>query len=124
MTKETFVRGTDAAGSNFYEYAVCEKQKNHSGENLASTSRPQARMYERKGDPLCPVSAMDMYLSLLHPELDSLWQLPNKRYDFNENKWYNKSPLGVHTLANMMKNMSKAAGLSTIYQSYCKQDSQ
>ena len=122
MTKSTFIRGIDAAGLHYYEYGVCEKQKNHSGKNLATTHVPQGRMYERKGDPLCPVSAMDKYLSHLHPDLDSLWQTPNSRYDFNENKWYINSPIGENTLANMMKNMSKAAGLTKVYTNHCTRD--
>lgn len=59
MTKHTFKRGTDDSGSHYYEYAVCEKQKNNSGQNLVTTHLIQGRMYDRIGDPLCPVSAMD-----------------------------------------------------------------
>ena len=64
MTKNTFKRGTDDAGVEYYEYAVCESQKNHSGKSLATTYQPQARMYARYGDKLCPVAAMDKYLRL------------------------------------------------------------
>ena len=44
MTKSTFRRGTDDSGSVFYEYAVCESQKNHSGGNLSTTHKPQGRI--------------------------------------------------------------------------------
>ena len=72
MTKDTFRRGIDDAGGVHYEYVVCETQKNHSGKTLASTHLPQGRMYARSGDPLCPVAAMDKYLSLLNPNLNCL----------------------------------------------------
>ena len=103
MSKETFKKGTDDLGSTYYEYAVCEAQKNHSGKTLASTHLPQGRMYAKPGDPLCPVAAMDKYLSLLHPDLECLWQRPNQMFKDENSKWYCKSPLGHNTLSNMMK---------------------
>ena len=79
MTKDTFRQRTDDSGCEFYEYAVCESQKNHSGKSLATTYKPQGRMYAQPNDPLCPVAAMTKYLSLLHPELHCLWQTPNEK---------------------------------------------
>ena len=111
MTKNTFRRGTDDEGNNFYEYAVCEAQKNHSGLSLASTYLPQGRMYAT-GDTLCPVAAMDKYLSLLHPALNCLWQKPNCKIKSKNCRWFFKSPLGANTLGAMMKNMCKDAELS------------
>lgn len=118
MTKDTFRRGTDDEGNDFYEYAVCEAQKNHSGISFALTYLPQGRMYAI-GDPLCPVAAMDLYLSLLHPDLDCLWQKPYCQIKSKGFKWYCKVPLGVNTLGAMMKNMCKDAGLSQIYTNHC-----
>ena len=44
MTKDTFICGMDDSGSIYYEYAVCESQKNHSGGTVASRYKPQGRM--------------------------------------------------------------------------------
>ena len=119
MTQDTFIRGIDDSGLAYYEYRVCESQKNHSGSNLASTYMPQGRMYACPGDPLCPVAAMDLYMSHINPELDCLWQRPNKDFDKENSTWYCKIPLGKNTLDNMMKNMSKAADLSQEYTNHC-----
>ena len=45
MTTDTFRHGTDDSGCEFYEYAVCESQKNHSGKSLTTTYKPEGRMY-------------------------------------------------------------------------------
>ena len=119
MTKDTFVRGTDDTGACFYQYAVCEAQKNHSGKTLGSSHLPQARMYGQPGDPLCPISAMDNYISLLHPELHWLWQRPNDKFIYEESQWYSKMVLGHNKLSHMMKDMCKAAGLSQPYTNHC-----
>ena len=118
MTKDTFRHGVDDSGCEFYEYAVCESQKNHSGKSLASTYKPQGRMYARPGDSLCPVAAMNKYLSLLHPELHCLWQTPNEKKGKNS-LWYCKMPLGHNSISNMMKRMCKDAGLSQVYTNHC-----
>ena len=119
MTKHTFRRGTDDAGLDYYEYAVCESQKNHSGGSIASTYMPQGRMYAKPGEVLCPVAAMDKYISLLHPALNCLWQKPNNNRKSSEDKWYCNMPVGVNTLGSMLKNMCKDAGLSQIYTNHC-----
>ena len=119
MTKDTFRRGNDDLGSAYYEYAVCESQKNHSGKTLSSTNLPQGRMYAQPGDPLCPVAALDKYISLLHPELNALWQRPHPKFVNGNSQWYSKMVLGHNTLGNIMKNMSKAANLSQIYTNHC-----
>ena len=94
-------------------------KKKHSGRSLASTYKPQGRMYARPDDPLCPVSAMDMYLSLLNPELPCLWQKPNDQKTDSNSPWFCKMPLGHNSLSNMMKRMSKDAGLSQSYTNHC-----
>ena len=119
MTKDTFIRGMDDSGSIYYEYAVCESQKNHSGGTIASTYKPQGRMYAQPGDPICPVAAFDKYLSLLHPDLPWLWQRPIEKFHPEKLQWYCKMVLGHNTLDTMMKNMCKAAGLSQIYTNHC-----
>ena len=120
MTKDTFRRGTDDTGAAYYEYAVCEAQKNHSGKTLASTHLPQGRMYAQPGDPLCPVAAMDKYISVLHPDMHWLWQRPNDKFmSQDSSQWFSKMVLGHNKLTSMMKDMCKAAWLSQIYTNHC-----
>lgn len=75
-------------------------------------------MYARSGDPLCPVAAMDRYLSLLNSNLNCLWQKPNDKFR-DDGRWYCNMPVGHNTLGQMMKRMSLAAGLSQIYTNHC-----
>ena len=97
----------------------CAKhKKKHSSKTLASTHIPQGRMYSRPGDPLCPVAAMDKYLSLLNSDLNCLWQKPNDKFKI-DGRWYCKMAVGHNTLSGMMKRMSVAAGLSQIYTNHC-----
>ena len=81
---------------------------------------PQGRMYACPGDPLCPVAAMDFYMSIINIQLNYLWQRPNSHFEKeNYSSWYCKSPLGRNTLENMMQSMSKAANLSQVYTNHC-----
>ena len=54
-----------------------KKQKNHQGATVADTYMAQGRIYEIEGDDYCPVRAYELYISLINPELDSLWEKPN-----------------------------------------------
>ena len=77
-------------------------------------------MYAQTGDPLCPVAAMDKYISVLHPDLHWLWQRPNDKFmSKNSSQWYSKMVLGHNKLTTIMKDMCKAAGLSQIYTNHC-----
>ena len=80
---------------------------------------PEGRVYEFPGDRLCPVSAYELYLEQLNPELDALWQKPNTYYWKQGSPWYCAQPLGVHFLSGMMKKMSIHADLSRMYTNHC-----
>ena len=118
MNKQTFVQSVDDEGRQYLEYGSCEKQKNHPRDVEAASYRSEARVYARPGNPLCPVAAYEMYLSLLHTELDALWQRPNDKWQPGR-FWYYKAPLGDSSLNSMMKKMSSDAGLSKIYTNHC-----
>ena len=68
---------------------------------------------EMRGLPYCPVDSFREYISHLNPNNDSLWQTP-----INNPKtsvWFADSPVGDHTIAEFMKNLSGKAKLSRIY---------
>ena len=89
MAKDTFVEGVDDLGHKFIEYASYEKQKKHPGDLNAVSYRPEARIYARPGDRLCPVGAFTKYVSLLHPHSDDLWQRPSTTNWQQEGRsWY------------------------------------
>ena len=80
-------------------------------------------MSEMPGNPRCPVLAVKTYLSKRNKQCQALWQKPknHKAMKFSpaEDVWYCNSPLGKHKLENLLSEMSKKAGLATIYTSHC-----
>ncbi|WAR27840.1 LOW QUALITY PROTEIN: hypothetical protein MAR_013544 [Mya arenaria] len=57
----------------------------------------EATMYERRGDPMCPVILFQKYLTELHPNRNSLWQRPLDTFHHDDASWYCKwSVLHVH----------------------------
>lgn len=71
------------------------------------------------GNPECPVTTFEKYISKLHPENPNFWQRPQKKYCKDMAVWYDNSPLGKNTLNNFMSNLSKDAGLSVKYTNHC-----
>ena len=79
-------------------------------------------MYEDTNNPeLCPVSAFELYLSKLHPSLDSLWQRHKSLENFksSDDVWYCNAALGKNTLGSFMKTISDDCELSREYTNHC-----
>ena len=97
--------------------------KNHQGGLNSSENEAAAVMSEMPGNPRCPVLAVKTYLSKRNKQCQALWQKPknHKTMTFSpaEDVWYCNSPLGKHKLENLLSEMSKKAGLATIYTSHC-----
>ena len=51
-------------------------------------------MYARRDDPLCPVYSFKLYLGKRHPDIIDLWQRPKDSFDYNDEAWYCKLPVG------------------------------
>ena len=75
-------------------------------------------MYAIIGDNKCPVQSLEMYLSKLSPKEDAFLQIPRKNISPNDDIWY-YGVLGKNTIANMMKQISQKAGLSSQYTNHC-----
>ena len=58
---------------------------------------------------------MKPYLEKINPNCSAFFQHPKANFSPEDDVWFEQRPLGVNTLANMMKNISKAAILSRIY---------
>ena len=60
--------------------------------------------------------ALKLYLTKINPKSTALFQYP-KRNNINgeDEVWYEARPIGVNSLDNMMKSISKEAGLSKVY---------
>lgn len=109
----------DGSGRRYVYQALDELDKNHRENDDPSDSTGDGRMYERAGSPFCPVSAYELYLSKLNPDISWLWQRPKDTVDEDESIWYCKSPLGKNTLGSLMNIISERAGLSKPYTNHC-----
>ena len=109
MTKSTFSFDVDSEGHEYIKMKDTEATKNYQG---GAKQKEQDYTDQRMYGP--GVTQLRLYMSKLHPDLDRLFQLPLKNYDINSN-WYKKEQIGKNTIANMMQNISKKAGLSQSY---------
>ena len=84
MKKDTFRVAKDDKGREYVEQAVSEMDKNHRENSTVDDSTGDGRMYDKPGNPLCPVSSFKLYLEKLHPALNDLWQRPLDAFEGEE----------------------------------------
>lgn len=111
LTKAHFMVKKAPDGSKYIEKVIDELDKNHRSKDEAEEG---GIIQERPEDPLCPVLSFELYIEKLNPKLDALFQRP-KESSRDHGPWYDRSPVGVNTIAKFMKNISKDAGLSREY---------
>ena len=70
-------------------------------------------MFERRGDPKCPVQSMDVYVSKLNPKCDAFFQRPRKQIAEGDLVWYDNQV--VNMLGSKMKSLSRQAQSSKDY---------
>ena len=118
LRKDSFVFKRDDSNPDL-KYATLTHyettKKNHGIENELEKDQ---RMYAIIGDNKCPVQSLEMYLSKLSPKEDAFLQIPRKNISPNDDIWY-YGVLGKNTIANMMKQISQKAGLSSQYTNHC-----
>ncbi|XP_061171162.1 uncharacterized protein LOC133180708 [Saccostrea echinata] len=73
------------------------------------------RMYERPGDPKCPVASFLQYLTHLHPMTEAFWQRPKRNFVSEDYVWYDNTPLGNSTISKIMTRTCQMAGLFENY---------
>ncbi|XP_014664034.1 PREDICTED: uncharacterized protein LOC106806559 [Priapulus caudatus] len=114
MTVDHFAISTDASGRRFVYQQVGKLAKNH---KTADGARSEGRMYEIRGDLLCPVASFEKLLSKLNPYLNRLWQKPMKANSVTELSpmWFHNLCLGKNSLGILMKRISEEAKLSVVY---------
>ena len=108
----------DAEGEMYVEMTHDEATKNHPGGlNDDGTNEKEGRMYATT-DSQDGYHSMKKYLRLLNPKCSAFFQRPKSSIPA-EGPWFENKPLGVNTLSNMMKEISKAAKLSKLYTNHC-----
>ena len=73
-------------------------------------------LFERPGDPTCPVVSLEKYRSKLNRRCMSwLFQTPNTKITVDSNNWYENMAVGQNTLDNKMKMKSADVKCSLVY---------
>ena len=116
LQKDSFNLKVNKDGKEYLELKYNESTKKSPGDdNYEMNEQP---ILLSQDSNRCPVKSFKMYLSKL-TDLPDLFQTPNSKYKYPHDKWYKKTPVGENTIAQFMKEISKAAGLSTIYTNHC-----
>lgn len=112
MTKDTFQIQTETgSGKKYVKKRLDELTKNRRENDTEIVS---GVMLETGGD-FCPVASFEKYLGLLHADCNRLWQYPNICFGADDTRWFSNRPLGINTLRNFTKRLSKMCGLSREY---------
>ncbi|XP_078605624.1 uncharacterized protein LOC144878654 [Branchiostoma floridae x Branchiostoma japonicum] len=113
--KNDFVAHMDG-GKKYYTLKYNEHQKNHPG-HLSGDAQPTQRLYASPNNTRpCPVQVFELYCSKLKNSCPYLFQRPNLQWKPETNaEWYYGQPLGHNKLGSMMRDISRAAGLSKPY---------
>ena len=110
LTKDSFALSEDSSGRKYVFKVKDELTKNRREESEALDG---GFMYERQGDPNCPVASFEKYVSKLNPSCNAFFQRPKKNPQ--DSIWYDNQCVGKNTLGNNMKVISQLANLSKVY---------
>ena len=67
------------------------------------------------GQSTCPVKYLKKLIQVLNPGEEVLFQRPKRKFCAADEIWFDRAPLGVNTLGNMMKEISIAAKVPNLY---------
>ena len=109
LQKEHFVLKKTPEGNEYFEFMDPDKED-------------YPTMMSEPGNIHCPVYGFKKYLSHLDPKCPVFLTCPRDHKSHRsetrpDHVWYTDRPLGLVFLADMMKNLSKEAGLSRLYTS-------
>ena len=111
MRKDIFAIKRDGSGRRYITVVFNEFTKNHQNDPKHDSEEYQL-MFEQ--DSRCPVASFEKYMAKLNPARDDFWQRPSPSFK-KTGVWYENKPIGVNTLHTMMREISLAGELSTIY---------
>uniref|UniRef100_A0A1I8GNZ1 Phage_integrase domain-containing protein n=1 Tax=Macrostomum lignano TaxID=282301 RepID=A0A1I8GNZ1_9PLAT len=108
---------TDPKKLQHETFFLIEKREKNVSARSASTKK-EIGIFPVADEAKCPVQAVMLYLSKLPEENLSLF--PKPRAKWTDREWYcKKEVISKNTLAELMKEISKAAGLSYMYTNHC-----
>ena len=121
LTTSSFEIIDDGDGRKYAKMSHQEATKNRQGGEIERSFEQEAKMYSV--DSILPggedpVGLLELYLSKVNPKCKAFFQKPINCFTFDDNIWFEKRPIQINSLANMMKEISKAASLSEIYTNF------
>lgn len=106
--KEFFELNREVAGSVL-------ATKNHQGGLGDTEDESDGKIFGIRDSSICPVETIKNYLNHLNPACESLFQRPkdskSNKFDVNNVVWYSNMPVGEATLGNLLRVMTKRAGI-------------
>ena len=118
LNKKSFDVKVGSDGLEYIEISFNEKTKKNQGSDNSTSKRALHNDHHiisaLPGNILCPVNSFKLYMSLLNHKENTFFQYPNK-----DKTAYKNAPVGKNSLAEMMKDISKDAKLSTMYTNHC-----
>ena len=76
LRKDSFGIGVDSAGARY----VFQKRDELTKNRRENSEAEGGLMLERKGDPMCPVQSMDMYMSRLNPQCEHSFSVLRSKF--------------------------------------------
>ncbi|XP_063405987.1 uncharacterized protein LOC134689951 [Mytilus trossulus] len=118
FTDKTFAINQDDRGFKYIEMVVSETTKNHRGGLGDDNFEKSPRIYAtyKQG---CPVESFELYMDKRNPKSECFFQLPRIKFLAFDTTWYTSRPYGERMLNEMMKSISKDAGLTKVYTNHC-----
>lgn len=114
LQKDWFESKFTKDGIEYIQIKVNEVTKKNQGDRTSTRMNAVHNdnniMLAMPGSDHCPVNSFHHYIGLLNPKINDFFQRPNVR-----KKRYDAAPIGVHTLGDMMAEISNLAQLSTRY---------
>ncbi|XP_031572245.1 uncharacterized protein LOC116306345 [Actinia tenebrosa] len=112
-TPDGLLRIKDAVGCDYALMSHQEATRNHQG-GYGDTNEVLTRLYSTntEGDAYW---CLKLYISKLNLLQEAFFQKPKQLINAADPVWYENKPLGVNSLAKMMKNISIGANLSKVY---------
>ncbi|ESO87287.1 hypothetical protein LOTGIDRAFT_154785 [Lottia gigantea] len=122
MVKTDFEIATDEKGHRYVWLKYSNKFSIREVGNVAGDERSVSfgnqlgdRMYERLGDPRCPVMSFIKYVTHLHPMTTAFWQRPKRQVNKSDYVWFDNTALGNSSLGKFMQKICLQAGLKDTY---------
>ena len=120
LRKDCLVFSEDDIDEKYFTIEQSVIEKNHNGgPDPEQQWTNSTRIYDCELGNHSLVDIMKLYVSKLNQNCQWLFQQCRFKISTTDETWYKNEPLGVNTLGQMMKTISKSAGLSKLYTNHC-----